>query len=122
MFGIRKIFFPYFSVFFRVLVILSTSKSQPNSLPIKGPLRLGNPDDMYGGGRRGQKRMAEEYSAAEADDDTEGRENRAKAELRSVIGKQFKLRKGGAKEEEKKGDEERAVLFAKVLICRYFFQ
>jgi len=84
-----------------------------------GPLRLGNPDDMYGGGRRGQKRMAEEYSAAEADDDTEGRENRAKAELRSVIGKQFKLRKGGAKEEEKKGDEERAVLFAKVKAAEF---
>lgn len=80
-----------------------------------GPLKVGDSSSLYGEGRMGQKRIADEYGADERDDDTEGRENRAKKQLRSVIHKQFKLRKAGGKdEEEEKKDEEKAIIFAKV--------
>ena len=58
--------------------------------------------------------MAEDYGEA---DDSDDRENRAKAELRSVISKQFKLRKGSDRtDDNKKEEEERAVLYAKVYV------
>ena len=66
--------------------------------------------------------MAEDYGEADESDD---RENRAKAELRSVISKQFKLRKGSDRtDDNKKEEEERAVLYAKVygflILLRFF--
>ena len=51
------------------------------------------------------------------EDDSEGREDRAKKQLRGVISKQFKMRKGGGGKEEveqRKKDEEKAASFAKV--------
>ena len=85
---------------------------------ISGPLQLGDSSTLYGEGRVGQKRMAEEYGGGgdDEDDDTEGRENRAKKELRSVIKKQFKLRKAGDKEESK--EEDTATMYAKVRFSR----
>ena len=62
--------------------------------------------------------MAEDYGEA---DDSDDRENRAKAELRSVISKQFKLRKGSDRtDDNKKEEEERAVLYAKVYGFLFF--
>ena len=62
--------------------------------------------------------MAEDYGEADESDD---RENRAKAELRSVISKQFKLRKGSDRtDDNKKEEEERAVLYAKVYGFLFF--
>jgi len=79
------------------------------------PVHEGDSSSLYGQGRAGQKRMAEDYGE-DREDDSEGREERAKKQLRGVIGRQFKLRKAGGKEEEeqKKQDEEKAAAFAKV--------
>lgn len=72
-------------------------------------------NDLYGGGRQGQKRAAEDYGGDNSDDNGEGREERAKKALQAVISKQFKLRKGASgKAEDDKSEQEEAVLFAKV--------
>ena len=85
-----------------------------------GPLQKFDDKELYGEGRGGQKRAAESY--AEGEDDSEGRESRAKAELRGVLRKQFKLRRGKAEdveitrdgEDRKKKEQEDAIAFAKV--------
>ena len=41
-----------------------------------GPLQIGDSSDLYGGGRQGQKRMAEDYGGEDFDDEV-GREARA---------------------------------------------
>ena len=82
---------------------------------ITGPLKIADSGSLYGEGRVGQKRMAEDYGE-DTEGDSEGREKRAKQQLKSAIDKQFKLRKGGDKEEleERKKEEAKAAMYAKV--------
>lgn len=91
---------------------------------IAGPLKKFDEASLYGEGRGGQKRAAESY--AEGEDDSQGREERAKAELRGVLKKQFKLRRGKTEveldrngEDRKKKEQEDAIAFAKVKAAEF---
>ncbi len=77
---------------------------------------------MYEGGRKGQKRQAEDY---EVDDDGESsrdrREKLAKAETAFLIQKQFRLRKGAAAadSEDKEKEESQVLSYAKVKAAEF---
>jgi hypothetical protein len=84
------------------------------------PVQASNGVELYEGGRQGQKRLAEDYG--EDDEDGQHRDNRdkrAKAELESVIQKQFRLRKGGAEEGRKEEEEQRILSYAKVKAAEF---
>ena len=82
--------------------------------------QAGDGADLYGGGRQGQKRLAEDYGGHEDDDEgpNESREKRAKAELESLIQKQFRLRKAAA-EDKRKEVEDRVLSYAKVKAAEF---
>ena len=82
--------------------------------------QAGDGADLYGGGRQGQKRLADDYGGHEDDDEgpNESREKRAKAELESLIQKQFRLRKAAA-EDKRKEVEDRVLSYAKVKAAEF---
>jgi len=90
---------------------------------IAGPLEKFDIKELYGEGRVGQKRAADEYGGNDSDDGGAGydREAAAKKELRGILNKQFKIRKGGGEEskEDKKKENDNAVAYAKVKAAEF---